>query len=95
MLITKKKQAAASSHLIVKDVPYNARDRAVAEKAQGITVANIMTRNPRLPRQLVEKCVAVEMLNAYRIGRLYTAKELAEIEEKVYTQVIVKRQYSE
>ena len=46
MLITKKKQGAAASHLIDKNVPQNIKHRAVAEKALDMTVKNLMARNP-------------------------------------------------
>ena len=45
---------------------------------------NLMARNPRLPIELVRKHVSLELAHAMENGRLYTAKELAEIEEKVY-----------
>ena len=61
MLLTKKKQAAAASHLIAKQVPQNARHRAIFEKAQEMTVKNLMARNPRLPVESVKKYVGIEL----------------------------------
>ena len=87
MLITKKKQGAAASHLIDKNVPQNVRHRAVAEKALDMTVKNLMVRNPKLPVDLVRKLLGIELSRAMQNGRLYTAKELNEIEEKVFAEV--------
>ena len=87
MLITKKKQGAVASHLIDKNVPQNVRHRAVAEKALDLTMKNLMARNPKLPVDLVRKLLGIELSSAMQNGRLYTAKELNEIEEKVYAEV--------
>ena len=64
MLIIKKKQAVGASHMLVKDLPQTAREYDVAKKAQNVTVKNIMKRNRRLPVDLVEKYVGIEMRNA-------------------------------
>ena len=51
---------------------------------------NILARNPRLEPEVVEKTAMREFTAAQTAGRLFTAKEAGEIEDKVYTLVNVK-----
>ena len=54
-----------------------------------------MVRNPRLPVDLVKKYVGVELGKAMQNGRLYTAKELGEVEEKVYAEINLRVSHGE
>ena len=81
--------------MIDKHVPENAMKRAIASKALDLTVSNIMARNSNLPLELVRKLVSTELANAINNGKLYTAKELHEIEERVYAQVNLRVSYRE
>ena len=50
-------------------------------------------RNPRLPKDLVEAHAKAELAQAQSNGRLFTAKELQEVEDRVYAQVNVRLTY--
>ena len=49
-----------------------------------------MKRNPKLSPITIEKHARNELMLAQGNGRLFTAKELTEIEDKVYQQLTVK-----
>ena len=72
-----------------------AGDRTFSENVSDSAIRNIMRRNPRLPRDLVERFAKSELSNAQQVGRLFTAKEVAEIEDRVYEQVNVKINYGD
>ena len=83
---------AQTSH-IVSSKPRDKKDKNVALNATNAAVKNILTRNPRLPKELVQQHAYAELTQAQKNGRLFTAKELAEVEDKVYAQINVKLTY--
>ena len=50
-------------------------------------VRNILKRNPRLPMNEVEHTAIKEFARAQASGRMFTAKEVGEIEDKVFSLV--------
>ena len=72
MLMVKKRQGAAASHLVTRHGS-NTRNFATSPITQLSTVnavRNIMARNPKLPQELVEKYANEEFANALKNGRL-------------------------
>ena len=76
-------------------IPSNPRTtRNVTEQAAITAMRNILARNPRLAPDVVEKVAMQEFTAAQTAGRLFTAKEVMEIEDKVYALVNVKNSIS-
>ncbi len=52
-----------------------------------------MERNPKLPKALVEKMATEDFAEANKAGRLSTAKELGEIEDKIFQRINLRVKY--
>ena len=59
-----------------------------------MTVKNVLERNPRLPSGMVESVANAEINHALKNGKLFTAKELEDLEDRVYAQANTKVRYS-
>ena len=64
--------------------------QTVVQQAAKSAARNIMLRNSRLDPEVVERTAVREFTQAQSAGRLFTAKEVSEIEDRVYTLVGVK-----
>ena len=82
-----------ASHLVRRQESWE-NDANVTQRASYVTVKNVLERNPRLPTHMVEQVANAEINDAQKNGKLFTAKELEDIEDRVYAQANTKVRYS-
>ena len=93
MLVKHKRTAAAASHLVENHSAPNPRASSVLTNTVRQAVKNLIVRNPKLPETLVEKHAIAEFSKAQQAGKMFTAKEIADVEDHIYAKVNFKQNY--
>ena len=94
VLMAYRRQAAAASHIVARE-PATSADKQVISKATQQAVTNICRKNSKLPLDLVQRLAQAEFTDAQLKGRLFTSKEVGDIEDRIYTLVMFKLSHTD